>query len=352
MTTADDLLRPTGQPPSHEEMRGVTVEASIQADKDWQGAWTSTPPSMTEAEHYLTSRRAALENAAQDIYLGAIENASPDQRDSLLQNLHRQHITLTEWATAQAAPILSQNERTALRRDYRTLQRVPHHHQGRRPVDRPRNRRQSLLEIGAGNGYLASELQAVGVDIIPSEPRSSGAEYYHLIPMSPTTCVNMLQATGTQGPSTPNAISSGPGPATTSSTPTRPWHTSPDDSSSTSARTNTAIPAPRNSTRYSKPTTPKKTRSKYRPSQDCRTASSSTNAPDTRRPPHKHLRHTRMPLHPLRNPRATAKRLPPHPRRTHHRPDLNQRRTDNQTQNPAALPFSHTGQQARNGRRR
>ena len=182
MTTADDLLRPTGQPPSHEEMRGVTVEASIQADKDWQGAWTSTPPSMTEAEHYLTSRRAALENAAQDIYLGAIENASPDQRDSLLQNLHRQHITLTEWATAQAAPILSQNERTALRRDYRTLQRVPHHHQGRRPVDRPRNRRQSPARnrrrqrlprkriTGSGRRYHPQRTPLIRRRVLPPNP--------------------------------------------------------------------------------------------------------------------------------------------------------------------------------------
>ena len=196
ITTADDLLRPTSQPPSHEEMSGVIVAASVQAEKDWQGAWTSTPPSMTEAEHYLTTRRAALEHAAKDIYLGAIEHASPDQRDSLLQNLHRQHITLTEWAAAQAAPILSQNDRTALRRDYRTLYGSPIITKAavqwiaRVTAGRP------LLEIGAGNGYLASELQAQGVDIIASEPRSFGAEYRHRIPMSPTTCVNMLQATG------------------------------------------------------------------------------------------------------------------------------------------------------------
>ena len=196
ITTADDLLRPTSQPPSHEEMSGVIVAASVQAEKDWQGAWTSTPPSMTEAEHYLTTRRAALEHAAKDIYLGAIEHASPDQRDSLLQNLHRQHITLTEWAAAQAAPILSQNDRTALRRDYRTLYGSPIITKAavqwiaRVTAGRP------LLEIGAGNGYLASELQAQDVDIIASEPRSFGAEYRHRIPMSPTTCVNMLQATG------------------------------------------------------------------------------------------------------------------------------------------------------------
>ena len=223
---------------------------------------------MTEAEHYLTTRRAALEHAAQDIYLGAIEHASPDQRDSLLQNLHRQHITLTEWAAAQAAPTLSQNDRTALRRDYRTLYGSPIITKAavrwiaRVTAGRP------LLEIGAGNGYLASELQAQGVDIIASEPRSFGAEYRHRIPMSPTTCVNMLQATGKEAIALhPDATSSGHGPTTTSSTPTKTLaHFDRHDSSSTSAKTITAIPAPKNSTRYSKPTTPKKTRSKYRPS--------------------------------------------------------------------------------------
>ena len=198
MTTANDLLRPSSQPPSHAEMSGVTVLASIQAEKNWQDAWTSTPPSMTEAEHYLTSRKAALGKAAHAIYLSAIENAGPDQRDSLLQNLHQQHLTLTEWAAAQAAPILSRNERTDLRRAYATLYGSPIITKAAVRWIAQATAGRPLLEIGAGNGYLASELTTEGVNLIASEPHPPGSKYRHRIPMSPTTCVNMLQATGTQ----------------------------------------------------------------------------------------------------------------------------------------------------------
>ena len=77
-----DLLRPTGQPPSPEETLDVTIAAWTQAQ---QVEITPTPQGATEAEHFLHSRKTALQQAAEDVYLTAFENASPEHRDSLLQ---------------------------------------------------------------------------------------------------------------------------------------------------------------------------------------------------------------------------------------------------------------------------
>ena len=91
-----DLLRPSGQAPSPEETLDVTIAAWTQAQ---QVEITPTPHGTTEAEHFLHSRRTALQDAARaDIYLTAFENATPEHRDSLLQTLHQDRLTLTGWA--------------------------------------------------------------------------------------------------------------------------------------------------------------------------------------------------------------------------------------------------------------
>ena len=110
-----DLLRPSSQPPSADETLDVTIHAWTQAQ---QADITPTPHGATDAEHFLHSKRTALQHAAQAIYLAAVEIADPEQRDSLLQHLHRQHSTLTQWAAHQTAPTLTEMARTALRREY------------------------------------------------------------------------------------------------------------------------------------------------------------------------------------------------------------------------------------------
>ena len=90
-----DLLRPTDQPPSPEETLDVTIAVWTQAQ---QVEITPTPHDTTEAEHFLHSRRTALQQAAEDVYMTAFENASPETRDSLLQTLHQDRLTLTGWA--------------------------------------------------------------------------------------------------------------------------------------------------------------------------------------------------------------------------------------------------------------
>ena len=70
-----DLLRPTGQPPSPEETLDVTIAAWTQAQ---QVEITPTPHGTTEAEHFLHSRRTALQQAAEDVYMTAFENATPE----------------------------------------------------------------------------------------------------------------------------------------------------------------------------------------------------------------------------------------------------------------------------------
>ena len=53
-----------------------------------------------------------------------------------------------------------------------------------------------LLEIGAGNGYLAAELIKAGIDVIPTDPHPIGAEDGHRIPMAPVPSVDILPLTG------------------------------------------------------------------------------------------------------------------------------------------------------------
>ena len=95
-----DLLRPSDQAPSPEETLDVTIAVWTQAQ---QVEITPTPHDATQAEHFLACRRTALQDAAHAAYLTAFENASPEHRDSLLQTLHQDRLTLTGWANNQAA---------------------------------------------------------------------------------------------------------------------------------------------------------------------------------------------------------------------------------------------------------
>ena len=72
-----DLLRPTDQAPSPEETLDVTIAAWTQAQ---QVEITPTPHDATQAEHFLHSRRTALQQAAEDVYMTAFEHASPEHQ--------------------------------------------------------------------------------------------------------------------------------------------------------------------------------------------------------------------------------------------------------------------------------
>ena len=87
-----DLLRPSTQQPSAQETLDVTIAVWTQGPA---GGNHPTPHDATQAEHFLHSRRTALQDAA---HLTAFENASPETRNSLLQTLHQEHLTLTGWA--------------------------------------------------------------------------------------------------------------------------------------------------------------------------------------------------------------------------------------------------------------
>ena len=192
-----DLLRPSSQAPSAEETLDVTIESWTQAQLS---QIAPTPHGATDAEHFLHSRKTALQHAAQDLYLAAVEIADPDQRDSLLQRLHRQHrqhSTITQWAADQAVPTLAEMDRTALRREYIAQYGFPiiTSTAGRWIAQVAAG--YPLLEIGAGNGYLASELITHGVDVIPSDPHPPGAEDEHRVDMLPVPGIEILPATGT-----------------------------------------------------------------------------------------------------------------------------------------------------------
>ena len=189
-----NLLRPSDHAPSGEETLDVTIAAWTQAQLS---QITPTPHGTTDAEHFLASREAALQKATKAIYLAAVEIADPDQRDSLLQRLHREHLTLTLWAADQAAPTLAEIHRTALRHEYIAQYGFPIITSATVRWIAQATAGNPLLEIGAGNGYLASELINHGVDIIPSDPHPPGAENGHRIPMAPVPGIEILPATGT-----------------------------------------------------------------------------------------------------------------------------------------------------------
>ena len=190
-----DLLRPTDQPPSPEETLDVTIAVWTQAQ---QVEITPTPHDATQAEHFLHSRRTALQDAAHTAYLTAFEHASPEHRDSLLQTLHQEHLTLTGWANNQAQPTLTEIHRTALRREYNSLFGFPIITNAAVRWISQVTAGIPLLEIGAGNGYLASELIKAAVDVIPTDPHPIGADHGHRIPMAPVPSVDILPLTATQ----------------------------------------------------------------------------------------------------------------------------------------------------------
>ena len=189
-----DLLRPSGQAPSG---RGNPRRHHQRLDPGPTGRNHPHP-----ARHH---RRRALPALQEDsattrrpgLYLAAVEIADPEQRDSLLQHLHQQHLTLTEWAANQAAPILTEIDRTDLRREYNARFGFPIITKAAVRWIAQATAGNPLLEIGAGNGYLASELINHGVDVIATDPHPPGAENGHRIPMAPVPGIEILPATGT-----------------------------------------------------------------------------------------------------------------------------------------------------------
>ena len=190
-----NLLRPSSQTPSPEETLDVTINAWTQAQ---QVEITPTPQEATEAEHFLHSRKTALQHAAKAVYIAAFEHATPAHRDSLLQNLHQDRLTLTDWAHNQARPTLTEIDRTALRREYNSRFGFPIITNAAVQWIANATAGLPLLEIGAGNGYLASELIKANVDLITTDPHPTGAENGYRIPMAPVPSVEILPLTGTQ----------------------------------------------------------------------------------------------------------------------------------------------------------
>ena len=190
-----NLLRPSDQAPSPEETLDVTIAVWTQAQ---QVEITPTPQGATDAEHFLHSRRTALKDAARAVYITAFEHATPALRDSLLQTLHQDRLTLTGWAERQAAPTLTELDRTALRREYNSLFGFPIITSEAIRWISQMTAGIPLLEIGAGNGYLASELINAGVNLIATDPHPPGAEDGHRIPMAPVPSVDILPLDGTQ----------------------------------------------------------------------------------------------------------------------------------------------------------
>ena len=190
-----NLLRPSSKTPSPDETLGVTINAWTQAQ---QVEITPTPRGTTHAEHFLHSRRTALQHAAKAVYIAAFEHATPALRNELLQFLHQDRLTLTEWAHNQARPTLTEIDRTALRREYNSRFGFPIITKAAVQWIANATAGNPLLEIGAGNGYLASELIQHGVDLITTDPHPTGAEDGYRIPMAPVPSVDILPLTGTE----------------------------------------------------------------------------------------------------------------------------------------------------------
>ena len=274
-----DLLRPTDQAPSPEETLDVTIAAWTQA----QQVEITPTRTATQAEHFLHSRKTALQQAAEDVYMTAFEHASPEHRDSLLQTLHQDRLTLTGWANNQAAPTLTEIHRTALRREYNSLFGFPIiTSEAVRWISQV-TAGHPFLEIGAGNGYLAAELIKAGIDVIPTDPHPIGAEDGHRIPMAPVPSVDILPLTGKE------AIALHPERDILWSWPDLNAEYTHQTLRNFEGRFLVYIGedihrAPPSFTTSSKPTSSRSNPSKYRHSQGSTTASSSTNAPAIRWP--------------------------------------------------------------------
>ena len=186
-----DLLRPSAQAPSGEETLDVTIAVWTQAQ---QVEITPTPHDATQAEHFLHSRRTALQDAA---HLYRLRKRQPRTPGTPSCRHSTKNTSLSPGGpTDQAQPTLTEIDRTALRREYVSLFGFP-------IITAPVVRWISqvtaghpLLEIGAGNGYLASELTNHGIDVIPTDPHLTGTEEGYRIPMAPVPSVDILPLTG------------------------------------------------------------------------------------------------------------------------------------------------------------
>ena len=181
-----DLLRPSDA----SSPRGRKPSTSPSPPGPRPSRWKSPPPRTTppRPSTSCTPEGPPSKTAAHTAYLTAFENASPETRNSLLQTLHQEHLTLTGWANRPGPtnPHRDRPHRTALRREYNSLFGFPIITSEAIRWIAQMTAGNTLLEIGAGNGYLASrahqgrrEPHTATDPHPPSAPRTDTAYPWH-----------------------------------------------------------------------------------------------------------------------------------------------------------------------------
>ena len=143
----------------------------LRENTDWQPRHREYQE--TEAEIYHWSLIESNRQSASSLLTMALDHAEPQTRQAFLQELTENNTSTAQW-TSQSIDQFMQLQMNEARRDYTSRYGFPI--VTRKAIDwiKETVKDTNLLEIGAGNGYLATELQNQGFQVNATEPHPAG----------------------------------------------------------------------------------------------------------------------------------------------------------------------------------
>ena len=150
----------------------------------------------TPGENYLAITPGAVKQAVTQVHHAALETASAERLDVLEQGLAERGITTQQWLEKKTEDYWHFAGDQLIRGGYQSNYGFPiiTHETLDWLSDKMGNR--PLLEIGAGNGYLAHLMKIQGLDIVATEPVPPGGKFNYRIDLHPVEGAEVQQLTG------------------------------------------------------------------------------------------------------------------------------------------------------------
>ena len=151
---------------------------------------------QTTAEHHFASSMEAMQIAVSTIYAAAVEESPARDRNDWERDLAGHGRSPENWLAEKARELTDQLAKTALRREHVYRHGFPVVTGAAIDWMRSQTGAPPLLEIGAGNGYLAMEMNSRGATVHPTDPHPVWDAAGHRVDMAPVNGMEIENCDG------------------------------------------------------------------------------------------------------------------------------------------------------------
>ena len=125
----------------------------------------------THAERWLRNTMSTARTFCEAAVASSYKSASETVRDTLTLKLDRDHATIEQWAETKATQLETDLAWEAARTEHLRKHCFPIITAAAADWIKEKAGRGPVLEVGAGNGYLAKELNTRGMNVHPTDPQ-------------------------------------------------------------------------------------------------------------------------------------------------------------------------------------